>query len=390
MVFSNVMTETADSAGGLTPVEMVAEERGRFLDLLGREIRTPLNGVVAVAELLERQPMSPDAHAYVRTIVESSRALLRRLDDAFDLALGDAGKLDIIPAPVHLREVVDQVQAEWQSRKSDGATLLVSYDGEPDMSVVVDAARLKQVFGNLIGHALASTPRGAVEASLRARASPEGVFVEGRVRDAGPGLPPERLARIFEASVVQGRSSGLGLALSHRIVEAMRGSIRAESNIGAGVTVVFELLVPRTAEVAADPMQLDSGGAAHVLVVDDNATNRMVAESLCEMFDCTSETAQDGVEAVEAARSGRFDIILMDIKMPRMDGVEATRAIRAMPGKIGQAPIIALTANADPDDVKTYLAAGMNAVVEKPIKPDKLLAAMNAVLTARGGSARAA
>ena len=384
------MTQTADPASGQTPLELAAEERGRFLDLLGREIRTPLNGVVAVAELLERQPMSPDAQAYVRTIVESSRALLRRLDDAFDLALGEAGKLDVIAAPVQLREVVDQVQADWLSRKSDGATLLVAYDGEPDLSVVVDAARLKQVFGNLIGHALSATPRGAVEASLRARASHEGVYVEGRVRDAGPGLAPERLARIFETAPAHGRSSGLGLALSRRIIEAMRGSIRAESNIGAGVTVVFELLVPRTVEAAADPMQLDDGGAVHVLIVDDNATNRMVAESLCEMFDCTSETAEDGVQAVEAARSGRFDLILMDIKMPRMDGVEATRTIRALPGKIGQAPIIALTANADPDDVKTYLGAGMNAVVEKPIKPDKLLAAMNAVLTARAGAARAA
>jgi CheY-like chemotaxis protein len=384
------MTETADSNGGESPLEAAAEERNRFLDLLGREIRTPLNGVVAVAEMLERQPMSPDAQAYVRTIVESSRALLRRLDDAFDLALGDAGRLDVVASPVQLREVVDQVQAEWLARKSGGATLLVSYDGEPDLSVVADATRLKQVFGNLIGHALASTPRGAVEASLRARAAVEGVYIEGRVRDAGPGLAPDRLARIFETGPSEGRSSGLGLALSRRIVEAMRGSIRAESNIGAGVTVVFELLVPRTAEAEVDPMQLDGGGAAHVLVVDDNATNRMVAESLCEMFDCTSETAEDGVGAVEAARSGRFDLILMDIKMPRMDGVEATKAIRAMAGKIGQSPIIALTANADPEDVKTYLAAGMNAVVEKPIKPDKLLAAMNAVLGGSGRSARAA
>jgi len=384
------MTQTADPTGA-APLDLAGEERSRFLDLLGREIRTPLNGVVAVAELLERQPMSPDAQAYVRTIVDSSRALLRRLDDAFDLALGEAGRLEVVAAPVQLREVVDQVQGEWLARKSDGATLLVSYDGEPDLSVVADAQRLKQVFGNLIGHALASTPRGAVEASLKARAAHEGVYIEGRVRDAGPGLPPERLARIFEAAPAHGRSSGLGLALSRRIVEAMRGSIRAESNIGAGVTVVFELLVPRTAEAAADPMQLESGGAVHVLVVDDNATNRMVAESLCEMFDCTSETAEDGVMAVEAARSGRFDLILMDIKMPRMDGVEATRAIRALPGKTGQAPVIALTANADPDDVKTYLAAGMNAVVEKPIKPDKLLAAMNAVLDASGkAAARAA
>jgi CheY-like chemotaxis protein len=120
--------------------------------------------------------------------------------------------------------------------------------------------------------------------------------------------------------------------------------------------------------------------AAHVLVVDDNATNRMVAEALCEMFDCTSECAEDGVEAVEAVKTGRFDLILMDIKMPRMDGVEATRAIRAMGGRHAVVPIIALTANADPEDAVAYLASGMSSVVEKPIKPEALLAAMNACL----------
>ena len=130
-----------------------------------------------------------------------------------------------------------------------------------------------------------------------------------------------------------------------------------------------------------------------MLVVDDNATNRMVAEALCEMFDCSSESAEDGLEAVEAARTGRFDLILMDIRMPRMDGVEAARAIRALPGRAGQVPIIALTANADPEDAKTYLATGMHSVVEKPIKPERLLAAMSSALEeppAEAGSASAA
>jgi CheY-like chemotaxis protein len=124
------------------------------------------------------------------------------------------------------------------------------------------------------------------------------------------------------------------------------------------------------------------GRAAHILIVDDNATNRMVAEALCELFDCTSEQVTDGVEAVEAARTGRFDLILMDIKMPRMDGIAATRAIRELPGRAGCAPIVALTANADPTDVATYVAAGMQDVVEKPIKPDRLAAVLNALLGA--------
>jgi len=127
-----------------------------------------------------------------------------------------------------------------------------------------------------------------------------------------------------------------------------------------------------------------------VLVVDDNATNRMVAEALCEMFDYTSECVVDGLEAVEAARTGRFDLILMDIRMPNMDGVEATRAIRKLPGAAGSVPIIALTANADPEDAKEYLAVGMHSVVEKPLKPEKLLEAISLALTTTPGRRSAA
>jgi len=134
------------------------------------------------------------------------------------------------------------------------------------------------------------------------------------------------------------------------------------------------------AEADDEPMM--DARSAHILIVDDNATNRMVAEALCEMFDCTSEQVVDGVEAVEAAKSGRFDLILMDIKMPRMDGVTATRAIRELPGRAGAAPIVALTANADPNDVATYIAAGMQDVVEKPIKPERLAVVLSALLGA--------
>jgi CheY-like chemotaxis protein len=170
----------------------------------------------------------------------------------------------------------------------------------------------------------------------------------------------------------------------------MGGEIRADANPGAGVTIVFNLLAP---EANASEEQNPNGvlkRSAHVLVVDDNATNRMVAEALCEMFECTCECVEDGAEAVEAARSGRFDLILMDIRMPRMDGVEATRAIRALGGQAGAVPIIALTANADPEDAQSYVDNGMQCVVEKPIKPEKLLIAMNEALPEVLGRAAAA
>jgi signal transduction histidine kinase/ActR/RegA family two-component response regulator len=370
--------------------EVDAEAQGRFVEMLSRELRTPISGVLAVIELLQRQPLTSDAQAYVKTIAHAAETVVRVLDDALDLALGESGRLEPRLGAVGLRQAMDEIQADWQARERSNVAVLVSYDGDPDLGVRIDGSRLRQVFGNLISAAVKTTRHGAVEASLKARVLADGVRLEGRVRDAGPGLPADQLAQIFDpmSSTQDARAGwgGLGPALCRRIIEAMGGSIRAESNVGEGVTVTFELTAAKLEEEAPDELASERSGAAsglHVLVVDDNATNRMVAEGLCEMFDCTSETAEDGLEAVEAARSGRFDLILMDIKMPRMDGVEATRVIRSLPAPIGQTPIIALTANADPEDAKTYIACGMSSVVEKPIKPERLLSAMNAALEGR-------
>jgi signal transduction histidine kinase/CheY-like chemotaxis protein len=360
--------------------------RREFVEMLGREIRTPMSGVLAVADLLQRQPLTADAQAYVKTIIASTDGVLRLVAEAIDLAMGETGRLEAKPEPMALRTAMDEIQACWQTRSSEVA-VLVSYDGEPDLEVMADGARLRQAFDNLIAAAVKTTRRGAVEASLKAEVTPKGVRLEGRVRDGGPGLEAEHLARIFEPTAlshekVRAGWTGLGPALSRRIIEAMDGVIRADSNVGEGVTVTFEIMAERVepeAKPAATNEEVRTRGA-HVLVVDDNATNRMVAEGLCEMFGCTSECAEDGEQAVETARSGRFDLILMDIKMPRMDGMEATRTIRQMPGSAGQVPIIALTANADPEDAKAYIACGMASVVEKPIKPERLLEAMNAAL----------
>ncbi|WP_419320018.1 response regulator [Caulobacter sp. ErkDOM-E] len=381
--------------GGLGPLLTSYRRRQReaadamaLVERMATDINHHLDGVLAITARLEQQRLTPDASAFVRAIGETSRDMGAMLGRAIDLHSAAGGQLPMTPTPVRLRDLADAVEARWSARAAEGgSTLLFSYDGEPECGVEVDGERLLQVFDALIESALASG-RGVIEACLQARIGADGVHLDGSVRDNAGGLAADRLARIYEplgAARIEDRTEmalGVGMALAHRIVRGLGGEVMAQANRGAGLTVRFAFDAP-TAEIdAAAPAEptLDTR-AAHILIVDDNATNRMVAEALCDMFDCTSEQAVDGVEAVEMARSGRFDLILMDIKMPRMDGVTATRTIREMNGRPAITPIVALTANADPADVQTYLAAGMQDVVEKPIKPERLATVLSALLS---------
>ncbi|KQY96641.1 response regulator [Brevundimonas sp. Root1423] len=375
-----------------------ARAKSQFLAIMSHELRTPMNGVLAVAELLRRQPLNAQAHAHVTTIVDSSETLLRILQDALDLSRAEAGELELHAAPTPLRGLMDDVQSLWEPRASqDNVTLMVSYEGDTDLTAVIDGVRVKQLFNNLIGNALKFARNGVVEAGLKAVANGGRIQLEARVRDDGPGVDPDRVDEIFDP-FVHGSGpdgAGLGLAICRQIVERMDGRIWAENNRGPGATFAFDVDVPRAQAETVAPSNVESIGDGellsnpHILIVDDNATNRVVAQALCEMFGCTSETAEDGVEALEAVQERRFDLVLMDIKMPRMDGVQATMAIRALDGPASTLPIVALTANADPDDARKYVEIGMAAVVEKPIKPERLRMAMNLALEQATATARA-
>jgi signal transduction histidine kinase/AmiR/NasT family two-component response regulator len=379
-VLSDAKTQTVASA----------RARNQFLSMMADELRMPMNGVLAVADLLRRQPLSPQSLAHVATIVESSGTVLRVLEDALDLARAEAGELELSPTATPLRALMDDVQTVWAPRASrDNVTLLVSYEGDTEMAALVDGTRLTQLFNTLIGNALSFARDGVVEAGLKAVAEGNRIRLEGRIRDDGAGVEPDRIDTVFDPFILgsgQG-GTGLGLAICRQIVDCMGGRIWAEKNPGRGTTFAFDLDVDRTEIEATTATGIehldregDRAGSPHILIVDDNGTNRVVAQALCEMFGCTSETAEDGVEALEAVQERRFDLILMDIKMPRMDGVQATQAIRALMGPARDIPIVALTANADADDARRYLTIGMAAVVEKPIKPDCLRLAMNLAL----------
>jgi len=369
-----------------------------FFERVTADIRQQMDGVLALTEQLGRQRLAPDVQACVSGVEEAASGVRRMLDAALDLRNVAVKGLTTDPQPLRLRELIDDVAARWQPQAAiAGVTLLASYDGDPDVCAVGDRQRLLQVFDGFVGEAVASMRRGAVEASIRSVIDGETVRVEGRVRGGRDvGWESRDLeARVREVDARFGLEVAIGAMLARQVIEGLGGAFATEGGAGGAETVAFNIELPLAAEAPVEEHQATSR-SIHVLVVDDNATNRMVAQALCEMFECTCEAACDGEEAVEAAKAGRFDLILMDIKMPVMDGVAATRAIRALGGPASLVPIIALTANAEPEDAEAYLTAGMNGVVEKPMKPEHLLAALQQALSesdanqAEAGSAAAA
>ena len=346
---------------------------------LARALADPLNGLMAMGELLQRQPLAEPARAQLQAMLDAGRRMTGILSGVIETV--DASTPPA-PTPMSLRELVDDVDARWRSeRRGEAAQFLVSCNAAPDLLILADPARLRRLLDTLIEDAFQARAWGIVELQLQVQVQPGGmVAVTGRLDAAGGELST---------------CNPVAFDLCSALMRRMDGEIAREPSAGRGVQTVFSFQVPQAGHHPSTPLDEQEDGPlpphTHLLIVDDNATNRIVASALCEMFGCTAETADDGVEAVEAVKSRHFDLILMDIKMPRMDGLEATKAIRALPTAAALTPIVALTANADPQSSATYLASGMQGVVDKPIKPEQLLATLQrALCTAAGDAVRAA
>ena len=373
----------------------MAAEFGRAL-----YARRPVSGLMdanpptaeagGVAGLLQRKLEQPELKPYVETILDSGQTLLRLLTDALDMSRASAGILTLDAGPMNVGALGEDLAALWRPRAEEkGLALTVACDPAGGDWVMADAMRVKQLLNNLIGNALKFTQAGEVAVSLTTRREGDAVRLEAVIDDSGPGVPEAAAATIFEPFNTgqagrEGAGAGLGLAICRQIVDRIGGSIGLDRSPQGGARFRFDLVLEACdaadrGETQAEPTPHET---LHVLVADDNATNRFVATRLLEMFGCTHETAENGAQAVEAASVRAFDLILMDIKMPVMDGVAATRAIRALKGPAGRTPILALTANADPRDEADYVAAGMNGVAQKPIQPDALLNAIRLTLGA--------
>lgn len=363
--------------------------KSEFLAVMSHEIRTPLNGVLGLAALLEREMTQEGLKPYVRTILDSGKLLLRLLTDALDMSRAQAGVLELETAPVHIDQMGADLLALWKApAEAKAIRLSVACDTIGHDWVIADEMRIKQLLNNLIGNALKFTPSGEVAVTLRSRGANGRVVVEGVVDDSGPGVPAEAAATIFSPFNTgnagrEGAGAGLGLAICRQIVERMNGAICVETSPQGGARFRFSLDLsaasPEARAAAVAMVEPTAHETLHVLVVDDNATNRLVAGKLLETFGCTADFAEHGAAAVEAVGARRYDLVLMDIKMPVMGGVEATRAIRQIPG-LSRLPILALTANSDHRDADTYRAAGMNGVCSKPIQTEALLNAIRLAL----------
>ncbi|HEV2363670.1 MAG TPA: response regulator [Caulobacteraceae bacterium] len=334
------------------------------------------NGLLAaVLAHLREAMLSTDADGRGRAIQRAHDLTLA----AEMLRRAEASGLERRPRPQPLRPIMDRIEARWRERAAAaGAKLLVAFEGEPDIEAQVDAERVDQFMDALILHAIGGREGAVIEIAMTARKRADVVAIEIVARDDRLGRDPAYVEALIAGAApiaeAGGAEAAIALALAKYIAAAIGGELSARANPGPGSTLVLNASLASGQVEAPAPEQIEHRG--HLLIVDDNATNRMVVEALCEMFGWSAECACDGLEALAAARVGRFDAILMDIRMPHMDGVEAARAIRALEGEAAITPIIALTANADPDEVRSYLQAGMQGVVEKPVKPEKLLAAL--------------
>jgi signal transduction histidine kinase/CheY-like chemotaxis protein/HPt (histidine-containing phosphotransfer) domain-containing protein len=367
------------------------EAKSQFLARMSHELRTPLNGILGFAQVLLRDPvLSAEQREQVNTLHEAGRHLLELVNSLLDLSKIEAGKLDLHTRDVAVRPLLEAcagLLAPEVDRK--GMTLKLEIAAGTPEAVEADATRVRQMLLNLLSNAVKFTPPGG---RVEFRAAPldgrPGLRIE--VQDTGPGVPPEKRHLLFEdfsqlfPVAGEGAGTGLGLAISARLAAAMGGRIGCDPEVTKGALFWVELPLKEVplpvAAPAAAPVDTPTprpGRSLRVLVADDVAANRMVARAMLVAAGHRVDSAADGAEAVAAVQRESYDVVLMDVQMPVMDGLDATRRIRELEGNRSRVPILAVTASALPEQVVACRMAGMDGHLAKPIDRESLLAAVS-------------
>jgi signal transduction histidine kinase/ActR/RegA family two-component response regulator len=366
--------------------ELVSRAKSEFLATISHEIRTPLHGILGNAELLLGTALDVTQRRSVELLRSSAQALTAILNDVLDYSKIESGKLSLTSHPFDLPGCVQDAFALFESVARDKA-LALQLQMPPTLPrrVLGDAVRLRQILLNLLSNAIKFTDAGSV--ALRIEHDPATHSTRFAVSDTGIGIPADRLSQLFQpfqqidaSSTRRHGGTGLGLAISQQLVGLMGGRITARSLQGQGTTFEFALtweVVDEQASNALAPPALDEGFARgrplSILLVEDNPVNQLVALQMLQRLGYAAELASDGETAVQLHELGRHDLVLMDIQMPGIDGIEACRRIRALPAS-RRPHVVALTANASQADRKSYIEAGMDSHLAKPFELKDLAA----------------
>ncbi len=400
--------DVTEEVGGRTELEERRREaeaataaKSQFLATISHELRTPMNGVVGMLDLMLRAPLEAEQRERARIARQSAEHLLALLNDVLDLSKLEAEGVIIDSSPINPEMIAGEVVALLSAVAGErGIDLGVFVDGPLPDTVIGDATRIRQVMINLVGNAIKFTDTGSVQLRLSHEAR-DGGILEVVVRDTGIGIPEaarralfQRFSQVDQSDAQQRGGTGLGLAISKQLVELMGGEIAVESVEGLGSTFRFWIPaapsstdaasapVTTTGDVIEVPADSPAFATARILVAEDNPTNQKILLAYLEIAGHEVHLVANGADAVEAAAERSFDLIILDIQMPVMDGLQAARSIRAQGGLSARKPILALTASSSKADRERFLAAGIDDYLTKPVAMQSLFVAIAAAIAA--------
>ncbi|HEX7887247.1 MAG TPA: ATP-binding protein [Phenylobacterium sp.] len=398
------ISEHADADAAREAARAANSAKSNFLATMSHEIRTPMNGVLGMAQLMKRVETDPVQAGRLDVLIDSGEYLLSILNDILDVSKIDAGKLEIVPAAEDLHALLDRLVSFWAPRADERGVQLELARGPGVPQVVwVDALRLRQVLFNLVGNALKFTDVGLVQVIAEALPCDDGrVRLHLAVRDTGPGIARQHLPQLFdrfsqanEADARRMSGTGLGLAIVKQLVELMDGRVWVESELGQGSTFHVEIAVEVAAHADVADLQVDEPEtseveALRILAVDDNAVNLLVLDQLLTSLGHTVAKAASGAEALRALGAETFDLVLTDIQMPGLTGLDVLETLRLAPGPNQAAPVIALTADVTSGGRQSYLDQGFTEHAAKPIQLQELLSAIARAIAAEPSAAERA